>query len=143
MWLRSPAVDRSMSFQATTRPPKVRRVEPPEWLLDWRRCAAADLFARMEVDDLELAWVERKGEGWERALAGLQDGSWARLVPDRTGHLLLQAGPRRLWEVYLGAVEHWSALGRPGLDAYGLTVTAAGEHEVWLEEPRSRWRWRF
>jgi len=143
MWLRSPTVDRSMPFQATTRPPEVRRVELPEWLLDWRRCAAADLFARMEVGDLELAWVERRGEGRERALAGLQDGSWARLVPDGDGHLLLQAGPRRLWEVYLGAVERWSALGRPGLGAYGLTVTTAGDHEVWLGEPQSQWRWRF
>ncbi|MFD3519395.1 methyltransferase domain-containing protein [Streptomyces sp. NPDC058653] len=67
--------------------------------------------------------------------------SWATV--DYDGHhadrfTVTQAGPRRLWDEITAAYAHWESLGRPSVDSYGLTVTAAGEQAVWVEGPAGR-----
>nr|WP_237535326.1 methyltransferase domain-containing protein [Streptomyces sp. SID3343] len=46
-----------------------------------------------------------------------------------------QHGPRRVWDEIVTAWHGWSAAGRPGVDAYGLTVAPDGRHRVWLSNP--------
>lgn len=50
-------------------------------------------------------------------------------------HAVAQSGPRDLWDEVTAAHAWWRRQGEPGLDRFGLTVTAAGEHRVWLDEP--------
>ncbi|MGW2867785.1 methyltransferase domain-containing protein [Kitasatospora sp. NPDC001225] len=57
-------------------------------------------------------------------------------LADRDGkHAVSQSGPRNLWDEVTAAHAWWRRQGEPGLDRFGLTVTVAGEHRVWLDEP--------
>nr|WP_246843266.1 methyltransferase domain-containing protein [Allokutzneria sp. NRRL B-24872] len=72
------------------------------------------------------------------------DGSWCavRIRADGNGRReVRQGGPTPVWSVFEAAHEDWLALGRPGWDRFGLTVTADGRHEVWLDAPDSEQRW--
>jgi protein-L-isoaspartate O-methyltransferase len=61
-------------------------------------------------------------------------GSWARcaVIAGAASHPVAQHGPRRLWAEVEEAYGWWLARDRPGLDRFGLTVTAGGQ-EVWHE----------
>lgn len=65
------------------------------------------------------------------------DGSWASVryaswdAPDA----VRQWGPRRLWHEITAARYWWEDRGRPSLTRFGLTVTARGRQEVWLDDP--------
>ncbi|MFF2746822.1 methyltransferase domain-containing protein [Kitasatospora sp. NPDC058048] len=50
-------------------------------------------------------------------------------------HAVAQSGPRSLWDELTAAHAWWQRQGESGLDRFGLTVTVAGEHRVWLDEP--------
>ncbi|MFD4654186.1 methyltransferase domain-containing protein [Kitasatospora sp. NPDC058444] len=50
-------------------------------------------------------------------------------------HAVSQSGPRNLWDELTAVHAWWQRQGEPGLDRFGLTVTVAGEHRVWLDEP--------
>jgi protein-L-isoaspartate O-methyltransferase len=50
-------------------------------------------------------------------------------------HAVSQSGPRNLWDEVTGAHAWWQRQGSPDLDRFGLTVTIAGEHQVWMDEP--------
>ena len=67
------------------------------------------------------------------------DGSWAhaRHVDGR----VTEAGKTPLWAPIESAYQSWNAIGRPSWDRLGLTVTSAGEHVVWLDEPDGEHRW--
>lgn len=58
--------------------------------------------------------------------------AWARLYSDGR---IEQGGPRRLGEEIIAAYDRWVGQGSPELTEYGLTVTAGGEHRVWLHDP--------
>lgn len=45
-----------------------------------------------------------------------------------------QAGKRRLWNELLAAHAWWTAVGRPGVERFGLTVTP-GARTAWLDSP--------
>lgn len=66
------------------------------------------------------------------------DGSWAvAYVPQGApwkGAVVEQHGPADVWTLAEAAWASWEASGRPGLDEYGLTVTADGEHRLWAGE---------
>ncbi|NJP82716.1 methyltransferase domain-containing protein [Streptomyces sp. AA8] len=51
---------------------------------------------------------------------------------------VLQQGPRSLWDEVLAARSWWDEQGRPEITRFGLTVTADGEHHVWLDAPQNR-----
>lgn len=63
-------------------------------------------------------------------------GSWASVdfVPEKDEFVVEQAGARRLWDEVEAAYFQWVRWGRPGLERFGLTVTADGQ-EVWLDDP--------
>ena len=67
------------------------------------------------------------------------DGSWARVsLADGT---VTEAGDKPLWSHVEWAYKQWITAGRPPWDRLGLTVTADGTHEVWVDEPSSSHRW--
>ena len=71
------------------------------------------------------------------------DGSWARIshALDHNGYQTEQLGPRRMWDE-LEVLHHtWTALGRPGHERIGLTITANVDDDpgaaptLWLDKP--------
>ncbi|MFE4973073.1 methyltransferase domain-containing protein [Kitasatospora sp. NPDC056651] len=61
--------------------------------------------------------------------------SHCRLADWDARHAVAQSGPRDLWDEVSAVHAWWQCQGEPGLDRFGLTVTVAGEHRVWLDEP--------
>ncbi|MET9555461.1 methyltransferase domain-containing protein [Streptomyces sp. NPDC006645] len=65
------------------------------------------------------------------------NGSWASVryeswdAPDA----VRQWGTRRLWDEITTAQSWWQDHARPPLTRFGLTVTARGRQEAWLDEP--------
>lgn len=99
----------------------------------------------------EQAWVLRLAvpgititgpaveDGDDCVWLSLPDGSWAvGYVPsgkpweDAT---VEQHGPRSVWTLAESAWAAWEAAGCPGMDEYGLAVTAGGKHRLWCREP--------
>ncbi|WP_031468190.1 methyltransferase domain-containing protein [Sciscionella sediminilitoris] len=82
--------------------------------------------------------------GYERRQFRLAtaDGSLASVsVRPRSGvHQVREYGPRQLWRIVEAAHEHWVALGKPGWDAFGLTVTPERQ-TVWFGEPGGEPSW--
>ncbi|TDC64891.1 methyltransferase domain-containing protein [Actinomadura sp. GC306] len=60
-------------------------------------------------------------------------GSWAAVTP-AADQLVLQHGPRDLWDELERAYGWWLDSGRPGPSRFGLTVTSVGQR-VWLDSP--------
>ncbi|MFJ5121555.1 protein-L-isoaspartate O-methyltransferase [Kitasatospora sp. NPDC088548] len=50
-------------------------------------------------------------------------------------HAVSQSGPRNLWDEVTAAHAWWVRNGKPDLTRFGMTVTVAGEHRPWLDEP--------
>ncbi|GAB3457793.1 methyltransferase domain-containing protein [Streptomonospora sediminis] len=73
-----------------------------------------------------------EGTAW---LYGLTDRSWAAATAEHGRLRVHQSGPRRLWDEVEAAYRWWVAQGSPGVERFGLTATAGGRHQVWLEEP--------
>lgn len=67
------------------------------------------------------------------------DRSWALL--DYEEARVTQGGPRRLWDAAIELHREWSVLGRPDRERIGLTVTADGRQQLWIDDPRSGRRW--
>ncbi len=69
------------------------------------------------------------------------DGSWARV--DLTDSTVTEAGATPLWSAVEWAYAQWIDAGRPSWDRLGLTVTANGAHQVWLDRPDSEHHWQL
>jgi protein-L-isoaspartate(D-aspartate) O-methyltransferase len=122
----------------------------PSWLAapDMTQYTAA-LLAKIELPDVVWYWLPSGGEGRRRAIAGRLDRSWARVdLHEATGELsVTQGGPRRLWDLLEESYARWLRLGKPELERFGVTVTADGDQQVWIDSPASEdrwelWRWR-
>ena len=101
--------------------------------------APARLYAELQMGDVAVA-----GDQDGRMLGGRADGSWARVTPDEEGgHVVVQAGPRRLWDQWEAALDQWAALGRSGWDRFGLTVRPDGSQFLWLDSPESECQWEL
>jgi protein-L-isoaspartate O-methyltransferase len=64
--------------------------------------------------------------------------SWAALYaddPDDAKAEIHQGGPRRLWDEIETAYHLWTRHGQPGYPRLGLTVTASGNHQLWIDDP--------
>ncbi len=75
---------------------------------------------------------------WGTARTEVWDGtSYAhcRFADWDAPHAVASSGPRRLWDEVCAAYGWWVAQGKPGLDAFGMTITADGEHRLWLGDP--------
>nr|WP_274614048.1 methyltransferase domain-containing protein [Streptomonospora nanhaiensis] len=66
-----------------------------------------------------------------------RDRSWAVAEYKLPGGMYetRRAGPRDLWAEITAARGAWCQAGRPGRDRLGLTVTATGEHTLWVDTP--------
>lgn len=62
--------------------------------------------------------------------------SWASIdyVPGASEYLVVQSGPRKLWDEVEAAYRWWEDQGRPDFDRFGLTVNRSGDH-AWLDSP--------
>ncbi|HET9254677.1 MAG TPA: methyltransferase domain-containing protein [Pseudonocardiaceae bacterium] len=73
------------------------------------------------------------------------DGSWATatLRANAEGtHPVAQAGPCRLWDSVEAAVATWHYLGKPTLDAFGVTATSdTDDQRVWVGNSKSAYSW--
>jgi hypothetical protein len=71
------------------------------------------------------------------------DGSWCGIAnsPSGSGHYhVSEGGPRSLWDVFEHAHEHYTALGRPQWERFGVTATPTEQH-VWLDSPDNDLIW--
>lgn len=133
-----------MRSRSEPRPPAA------EWAGDEARESATDLnlpaiLADEQVSVLRLAIpgltitgpaVE---DGDDCVWLSTPDGSWAvGYVPQGTpweGAVVEQHGPADVWSLAEAAWARWESAGQPGLDEYGLTVTARNEHRLWCKSP--------
>ncbi|MGW5402377.1 methyltransferase domain-containing protein [Streptomyces sp. NPDC003952] len=62
--------------------------------------------------------------------------SWASIdhAPGASEYLVVQSGPRRLWDEVEAAYRWWEGQGRPDFNRFGLTVNRNGDH-AWLDAP--------
>ena len=88
---------------------------------------AFDMLAALVLPGVHWIGLMPPGEAHQTWLVG-DDGSWAC----QEGPDVRQGGPRRLWDQLETLHGEWSARGRPGREEFGLTVTASGEHRIWV-----------
>ena len=72
------------------------------------------------------------------------DGSWCavQMQPDKHEQReVREHGPVRIWAQFERTYAEWAALGQPGWDRLGLTVTPDGSHRVWLDSPDGPHAW--
>ncbi|MER7769969.1 ATP-grasp peptide maturase system methyltransferase [Kitasatospora sp. NPDC096140] len=94
--------------------------------------AKLDTWTGSWVAQLAAPSAERMGSGGNQILSDVATGSQARTVPDPAGGwTVVQRGPLRLWDRVETAIEAWQGAGEPQQDAFGITVSAAGQR-VWL-----------
>ncbi|MER7579130.1 ATP-grasp peptide maturase system methyltransferase [Kitasatospora sp. NPDC097691] len=94
--------------------------------------ATLDTWTGSWVAQLAAPSAERMGSGGQQVLSDVATGSQARTVPDGDdGWTVVQRGPLRLWDQVETAVEAWQRAGEPHQDAFGITVSPAGQR-VWL-----------
>lgn len=70
------------------------------------------------------------------------DGSWACHYPEGGGFAVDQGGPRTLWDNVERGYALWQELREPTRSRFGMTVTP-DRQELWLDSPRSPYRWRL
>ncbi|WP_306674859.1 MULTISPECIES: protein-L-isoaspartate O-methyltransferase family protein [Streptomyces] len=98
---------------------------PPARLLD----LGFALYAGARLPGVR-AWHSGEGDGVE---LWFQDGS--RSAAHAAAREVWEYGPRDLWREVERVEAEYAGLGRPSADAFGLTVTAAGQR-LWLASPR-------
>ncbi|OLT00908.1 hypothetical protein BJF90_06135 [Pseudonocardia sp. CNS-004] len=54
-----------------------------------------------------------------------------------------EGGPTAIWSAFEATYREWEALGRPGWERLGLTVTSDGVHRVWLDNPDGVHAWEL
>ena len=86
---------------------------------------------------LVLPGVRRTVDATGQVYTHPATGSWVRVTPNTDGTATLSThGPRPLWEELLDLLAQWEDHGRPEVARYGLSVTPAGDHLLWLDTPR-------
>ncbi|MET8539942.1 ATP-grasp peptide maturase system methyltransferase [Kitasatospora sp. NPDC004799] len=94
--------------------------------------AKLDTWTGSWVAQLAAPSAERLGAGGQQILSDVATGSQARTIPDPDGGwTVVERGPLRLWDQVETAVEAWQRAGEPPQDAFGITVSTAGQR-VWL-----------
>lgn len=80
--------------------------------------------------------VNRSGDGVARAwFFDMDSRSWAAVESSgKPAATVYQSGPRRLWDEVARALTWWSNEGSPGLDRFGLTISADGTQQAWLDD---------
>jgi hypothetical protein len=52
----------------------------------------------------------------------------------------IQGGPRLLWDLLETTHQHWTELGQPSWERFGLTVTPH-QQRIWLDTPDGEQHW--
>ncbi|MBB4933398.1 protein-L-isoaspartate(D-aspartate) O-methyltransferase [Lipingzhangella halophila] len=101
----------------------------------------ASFVVGLQVPDMKSTVVHDGEPAEGRFTVYLMDpdsGSWAswRVTPERVGgYRVRQHGPRMLFDELSAAYTWWQQTGRPAHTRLGLTMTAEGEHLLWVDEP--------
>ncbi|MGI9001552.1 MAG: methyltransferase domain-containing protein [Pseudonocardia sp.] len=100
----------------------------PTWGLLAQTHLTGVVSRQVYLDDTENLGTE---------LASPDGTSWALVhhEPDRDGHHLTQAGPRRLWDELDTLHQRWVARDRPDHHRFGLTASPDGPTRLWLDHP--------
>lgn len=103
------------------------------WFLAQSRVREPVQFGLRNITDSGPEWTHIETES----------GSWARVRVHSDGDTrdVVQAGPTRLWDALEDTHRQWAELGSPDWSRLGLTVTADGDHVVWLDAPDSGTSW--
>jgi len=95
--------------------------------------------ARLLVQEL----YERDLTVWETDESGgrvlhlcTDDASWCDVELSFKPYQVTQGGPTDIWDMVERALIHWSALGRPAAERFGLSVTLSGRN-LWLDVPEN------
>lgn len=145
-----------MSIRDTDAPPTVTSVtvQPEDGArsftrLDphpWEAAVAWFLAASRLPRQLTFGYLGFTASGPEWATFIGDDGSWCavRMQPDEHGQReVREGGSAAIWGAFEATHGEWEALGRPGWDRLGLTVTSDGRHRVWLDSPDSAHAWEL
>ncbi|MGH7747488.1 MAG: methyltransferase domain-containing protein, partial [Candidatus Dormibacteria bacterium] len=96
-----------------------------------------DLRFLLQLRDptIQAIWRTHRGSA-ELLCVHSQDGTWAEVdTTERDGrHTVTQGGPRHIWDQVEATAAHWSHLGHPRADRFGLTATT-DQHWFWLDTP--------
>ncbi|WP_242890956.1 protein-L-isoaspartate(D-aspartate) O-methyltransferase [Actinomadura litoris] len=111
--------------------PSTTRLDPHTVTGDSYGCDVAALVPGL------AAVEEETGEGGVRLHLRDPEGSWALAdyEPGHDDHLVLQAGPRRLWTEVETAYLRWVSWGGPDRDRFGITITPPRGQNIWLNSP--------
>lgn len=88
-------------------------------------------YASLTVPAAQIGVAPEDGPSETWLLA--DDGSWAAHQDSDGSTTVAQGGPARLWDQLEAAYGTWQRHGRPTRDRYGMTITPAGEHVLWLD----------
>jgi hypothetical protein len=117
------------------------RLDPQPWEAAVPWFLAAPRLPRR----LTFGYLGFTGSGSAWATFTGDDGSWCavRMQPDEHGQReVREEGSTAIWGAFEATHSEWEALGRPGWDRLGLTVTPDG-HRVWLDSPDSTHAWEL
>lgn len=80
-------------------------------------------------------WRTHRGAG-ELLCIHYHDGAWAEVdITSRDGRFTVtQCGPRRIWDQIERTADHWSHLGQPCADRFGVTANTDRQW-LWLDTP--------
>lgn len=92
------------------------RVPDARYVHTWDASDPSSTY-RIALSDGNGSWASVRYESWD--------------APDA----VRQWGTRRLWDEITAARAWWEERGRPSLTRFGLTVTARGRQETWLDGP--------
>ncbi|WP_116210027.1 protein-L-isoaspartate(D-aspartate) O-methyltransferase [Streptomyces olivoreticuli] len=131
--------------QRTERPPFDAYLKGREWPADGTRSTTAlspaDIGGWLEqfVIGLRVSGAFWRAERYEDGSYTLwtystDTQSWASAdyEPGSSEYVVVQSGPRKLWDETEAAYRWWAENDRPGFDRFGLTVDDDGER-VWLD----------
>ncbi|RAY12974.1 protein-L-isoaspartate(D-aspartate) O-methyltransferase [Actinomadura craniellae] len=98
----------------------------------------ADLAITARLPDVMDA-EHTTGDGrYALVLADTAGTSWARVEhrPGARDNLVVQAGPRNLWDEVADAYLRWVGLGSPDRSRFGMTAGPDGQR-IWLDRPKN------
>nr|WP_202449799.1 protein-L-isoaspartate(D-aspartate) O-methyltransferase [Streptomyces sp. SID4917] len=133
--------------QRTERPPFDAYLKGQQWPADGTRSTTtlcpADIGGWLEqfVIGLQVPGAFWRAERYDDGSYTLwtystDTRSWASVdyEPKASEYVVVQSGPRKLWDETEAAYQWWEGRGRPGFDRFGLTVDGDGER-AWLDSP--------
>jgi len=126
----------------------------PEWLADGPDLVNVtrhgtglepNFLLRLHVGDMRWIWLDQTaGPSKMPAIASGADHSWARVAVATDGTtVVMQGGPRRLWDLVERSWELFLRSGKPDMGRYGITITPDRRQFVWLDSPESGCIWKL